>query len=72
MQNVAKIMIMRNNASTAYTAMVRKKGQTEITSTISLRYYAPISMIVELDSNRVCQRYATNTNIKFGILGYVT
>jgi hypothetical protein len=66
------VIYMRNNTTTAYNAIVRKKGQTEITNTISLRYYAPISMIVELDSNRICQRYATNINIKFSVLGYVT
>jgi hypothetical protein len=66
------VIYMRNNASSAYYGMVRKKGQSEITSTIYLRYYAPILMIAELDANLVIERYATSTQIKFSVLGYVT
>jgi hypothetical protein len=66
------VVFIRSNSSTAYYGMVRKKNQTEITATIYLRYYAIVTMIVELDANRVCQRYATNIGLKFGVLGYIT
>ncbi|MGQ9676543.1 MAG: hypothetical protein ACUVX1_12850 [Chloroflexota bacterium] len=65
-------VFIRSNSSTAYYGMVRKKGDTSITNTVYLRYYAIVNMLVELDANRVCQRYATNTSLKFGVVGYTT
>jgi len=66
------VIFIRSNSTSAYYGMVRKKGDTSITSTVYLRYYAIVTITVELDANRVCQRYATNTGIKFGVLGYIT
>ena len=65
------VIFIRSNSTSAYYGMVRKKGDTSITNTVYLRYYALVTIIVELDANRVCQRYATNTGVKFGVLGYI-
>lgn len=66
------VIFIRSASTSAYAGMVRKKGDTSITNTVYLRYYAIVTIIVELDANRLCQRYATNTGVKFGVLGYIT
>jgi len=66
------VIFIRSNSTSAYYGMVRKKGDTSITNTVYLRYYALVTIIVELDADRVCQRYATNTGVKFGVLGYIS
>ena len=66
------VVFIRSNSTSAYYGMVRKKGDTSVTNTVYLRYYSLVTIIVELDADRVCQRYATNTGVKFGVLGYIT